>query len=148
MADHDPLGPAVHKAQEWIAEVRDVLGVPDRQRGYQAIRATLHALRDRLPVNEAAHLGAQLPMLIRGVYYEGWDPGANRKTERSADSFFEDIRQEVPGMLPSEAKIAAQAALTVLTRHVSAGEIDDVRSSLSAPLRKMWPTNEEGEDHD
>jgi uncharacterized protein (DUF2267 family) len=51
-------------------------------------------------------------------------------------------------MLPSEARVAAQAVLTVLTRHVSAGEIDDVRSSLSAPLRKMWPTNEEGEDHD
>lgn len=148
MTDQDPIAPAVHKAQEWIAEVRDVLGARDRQRGYQALRATLHALRDRLPVNETAHLGAQLPMVIRGIYYEGWDPGSTRRAGRSPDSFFEDIRQAVPGMLPSEATDAARAALTVLTRHVSAGEIDDVRAALSAPLRRLWPANvnEEADD--
>ncbi|HEY5940705.1 MAG TPA: non-homologous end-joining DNA ligase [Gemmatimonadales bacterium] len=31
-------------------------------------------LRDRLTVEETAHPGAQLPMLIRGSYYAGWEP--------------------------------------------------------------------------
>jgi len=148
MADPDPISAAVHKAQEWIAEVRDTLGVSDRKRGYQALRASLHALRDRLPVNEAAHLGAQLPMVVRGIYYEGWDPGATRKAGRSREAFFDDIRREVPGMLASEAPIAAEAVLTVLSRHVSAGEIDDVRGALPAHVRKLWPAIKQEDDHD
>lgn len=146
MPDRDPIAPAVHKAQEWIAEVRDTLDVPDRQRGYQALRAGLHALRDRLPVNETAHLGAQLPMLIRGIYYEGWDPGTNRKIKRSREAFFEDICREVPGMLASEAAIAANAVFTVLARHVSAGEIEDVRGALPAQIRNLWPAIEKDDD--
>lgn len=142
MADPDPIAAAVHKANEWVAEVRDVLGVPDRHRGYQALRAVLHALRDRLPVNEGAHLGAELPMVVRGIYYEGWDPGTSRKAGRSREAFFDDVRRAVPGMLASEAPIAIDAVLTVLARHVSAGEIEDVRGALPAHVRKLWPVTE------
>jgi uncharacterized protein (DUF2267 family) len=44
-----------------------------RSQSYAALRAVLHALRDRLTIAEAAHLAARLPMLIRGIYYHGWD---------------------------------------------------------------------------
>lgn len=142
MRDEDPIAPAVHKAHEWIAEVRDALAVPDRQRGYQALRATLHALRDRLGVDEAAHLGAQLPLVVRGMYYEGWRPAGKPEKHRTRDAFLEDLRSEVPGMLASEAEIVARAVFGVLAGHVSPGEIEDVRRVLPAPIRELWPEAE------
>src|ERR1044072_8696714 len=65
---------SVEKAHIWLNEMADELGTDDRQEAYRVLRAYLHALRDRLPVNEAAQLAAQLPELIRGIYYEGWNP--------------------------------------------------------------------------
>lgn len=137
--DSDPLAAAVQKAHEWILEVRDALGVPDRHRGYQALRSTLHAIRDRLPLNEAAQLGAQLPMVVRGIYYEGWSPGSDPARIRSVDAFLEEIRDEVPGMLHAEAEIVARAVFSVLDRHVSHGEIEDVKGTLPADIRSLWP---------
>ena len=61
MIDHDPIAPVVQKAHEWIVEIRDILDLKDRQRVYHVMRAGFHALRDRLPVYEVVHLGAQLP---------------------------------------------------------------------------------------
>jgi uncharacterized protein (DUF2267 family) len=65
--------------QKTIALLKDIcneFGWPEerRQQAYSALRSVLHAIRDRLPVIEAANFAAQLPMLVRGFYYEGWKP--------------------------------------------------------------------------
>ena len=99
--------------------------------------AYLHALRDRLPVDEAAQLGAQLPELIRGIYYEGWDP--SRTPVRYAG--FSDVLSRVSSAAllggEPEASFAVGAAATVLRRHVSAGEIEDVLAILPEDLRPI-----------
>jgi uncharacterized protein (DUF2267 family) len=64
----------LHKTHQWLNELMLMMDSQDRRRAYLAMRATFHALRDRLTVGEVAQLGAQLPMLVRGFYYEGWDP--------------------------------------------------------------------------
>src|SRR5213595_4151499 len=61
------------KTHEWIAQVAEALHMEKRD-AYKALRAVLQTLRDRLPLEVAVHFGAQLPMLIRGMYYEGWEP--------------------------------------------------------------------------
>ena len=48
------------------------LGTGDRKLAYNVLKATLHALRDRIGPENAIHLGAQLPILVRGIYYDGW----------------------------------------------------------------------------
>ncbi len=63
----------IQTTNSWLNEIGEDLG-PDRQRCYNALRAVLFALRDRLTVEEAADLSAQLPMLIRGIFYEGYRP--------------------------------------------------------------------------
>jgi uncharacterized protein (DUF2267 family) len=62
----DVFDATVHKTNEWLNDVMDALSSRDQHQAYAAMRATLHALRDRLTVEEVAQLGAQLPMLIRG----------------------------------------------------------------------------------
>jgi uncharacterized protein (DUF2267 family) len=74
----------------WVDEIMAELG-PDRQRAYHALRAVLHALRDRLPLNLAAHLGAQLPLLVRGIYYDSWDPQPETTRERKQAEFLERV---------------------------------------------------------
>jgi uncharacterized protein (DUF2267 family) len=57
----------VQLSNVWLNELMDELDWDDKKRAYRVLRATLHALRDRLTPHEAAHLGAQLPMLIRSL---------------------------------------------------------------------------------
>ena len=65
---------SVEKAHVWLKELAEELGGKDRRYAYRALRGVLHTLRDGLPVEVAAKLAAQLPTLIRGVYYEDWEP--------------------------------------------------------------------------
>lgn len=66
---------AMHSAHTWVNEVAREFGTEDREFAYGVLRGWLHTLRDRLSVEAAAHFAAQLPDLIRGVFYAGWDPG-------------------------------------------------------------------------
>ena len=125
------------KAEVWINEIRRELGIDDEERAYLALRSGLHALRDRLTVEEAAHLAAQLPMMIRGLFFEGWHPGGKRARLRSKESFLEEIESEMPrGRL--EATRVAHAVFRVLDKHVSQGQIDNVRHSLPRPIAELW----------
>ncbi|MFW6194910.1 MAG: DUF2267 domain-containing protein, partial [Chloroflexota bacterium] len=100
--------------------------------------ATLHALRDRLSVDENAQLSAQLPMLVRGIYFEGWDPSDRPGKPRHKEAFIDDVMREArdPDYEPEP---AVKAVFKVLARHVSPGEIEDVRHLLPAEIREMWP---------
>jgi uncharacterized protein (DUF2267 family) len=83
----------------WITPFRSVFGsgrrrqlhLEDRHHAYVALRAVLHALRDRLPPEVAVHLGAQLPILVRGIYYEGWHMAGKPVKDRSVQEFADHV---------------------------------------------------------
>ena len=125
------------KAETWINEVRSELEIADEERAYLALRAGLHALRDRLSVDEAAHLSSQLPMIVRGLFFEGWRPGRKRPALRSRESFLEAIERKMPrGKL--EADAVARAVFRVLDKHVSRGQLENVRHSLPHRVVELW----------
>lgn len=109
-----------------------------RRRAYAALRAVLHALRDRLTVSEAAHFGAQLPLLIRGIFYEGWDPD-KLPMKMNRANFLERVRQEMPSQLDDNVEHIVVAVLSALRRHVTDGEWNDVRSILPRDLAVLVP---------
>jgi len=123
----------------WLDELMQELHWSDRHKAYHALRTVLHALRDRMPVNEAVHLGAQLPMLVRGLYYEGWHPAGKPVKERSRDEFLTHITDAFLFDVNADSKEIACAVLRVLARHVTAGEIDDVKHVLPAGIRQLCP---------
>lgn len=137
-AELEGLERTVHKTHEWLNDIMNVVGAKDPHLAYGALRAVLHALRDRLTVDEAVQLGAQLPMLIRGLYYEGWCPRGKPAKTHKAD-FLAAIRHQLPGADRMHPEILARAVLTVLARHVSAGEVRDVKANLPMELRDLWP---------
>lgn len=122
----------------WLDEVMKDLG-PDRKIAYRALGAALHALRDRLSVEEAADLAAQLPLLVRGVFFDGWRPVGKPDKVRTLDEFLSRISSELHDLRPVNAEIAARAVFRTIGLHVSPGEVAQVRAQLPEPIRRLWP---------
>jgi len=125
----------VHRTNEWVHELMDELAWRDKHKAYGAMKATLHALRDRLTVVEAAKLAAQLPMLVRGFYYEGWDPSDKPLKQRHKREFLAHIAHE---FAEYDSEAVARAVFRVLLRHVSEGEIAAVKHLMPAELEELW----------
>jgi len=139
MRDVEPsiIERSVEKAHIWLKELAAELGVEDRQYAYRALRAVLHALRDRLTVDVAAKLAAQLPTLIRGIYYEDWDPSRTPLPIHDVEAFLDHVVAEGHMAGETEASLAVTAVARVLREHVSEGEIDDVLAVLPDKLRVL-----------
>jgi uncharacterized protein (DUF2267 family) len=128
----------LQKTNRWLNDVMQVLELQDRQQAYLALRSTLHALRDRLTVEEVAQLAAQLPMLVRGFYYEGWDPTAKPLKQRHKEDFLARIAQQFRDERIDPEAVAC-AVFVVLAMHVTPGEIEDLKQVLPAEMRELWP---------
>jgi uncharacterized protein (DUF2267 family) len=135
----DVFDRTVHGTNSWLNDLMQVLGWQDRHKAYMALKATLHALRDRLTVEEVAQLGAQLPMLIRSFYYEGWDPTGKPLRARHKEEFLAQIERQFRGDDRIDPEKVARAVFTVLEKRVSEGEIEDVKQVLPAEIRDLWP---------
>lgn len=133
----DVFGTTLEKSAAWVDEIGAELDSHDPHFAYSALRATLHALRDRLIVEEAVDLGAQLPMLIRGLYYEGWTL-SGKPVKRHRAEFLEAIRDRFGAATQPDAERLARAVFAVLRRHVTAGEIEQVEGMLPKDLRDLW----------
>ena len=128
---------SVEKAHIWLKEIAEELGVDDRQYAYRALRAVLHTLRDRLTVDVAAKLAAQLPTLIRGIYYEDWDPSRTPLPLHDVEAFLDHVLAEGGMAGETEASVAVTAVARVLRAHVSPGEIDHVLAVLPDEFRVL-----------
>lgn len=140
MTGLDIFDATVHKTMPWINELAQELGWENKHQVFQVLRATLHGLRDRLTVEEAAHLAAQLPILLTGFYYENWRPGATPTKERTKEEFLNHIRdyfRSVNSHIETEELV--RAVFKVIANRVSRGEIEDVIHMLPPALRELWP---------
>lgn len=126
---------AVTGAVAWIDDLAGELGTEDPREARRVLRAVLHAIRDRLEINEAAQLAAQMPELVRGLYYEEWVPG--RRSPRHAQEFLEGIAKAANLYGPTEASLAVSATMRLLRRSISPGEIDDVLANMPAEVREL-----------
>jgi uncharacterized protein (DUF2267 family) len=131
---------SVEQAHIWINDVAEELGTEDSHEAYRVLRAFLHALRDHLSVDETAQLAAQLPIFVRGVFYEAWDPSRTPERARDVDSFLTKIATEARLAGETQASFAATAAYRVLQRHISPGEAASVLHELPEHLRDLLGT--------
>lgn len=135
----EELSTAVTATEEWIDDLMRRLGWRDRRRVYLVLLATLHALRDAVARDEAVYVGAQLPPLLRGLYYEGWHPGA-RPAAASRTAFLERIHDGVhrdPGV---DAEAVARAVFALLAARLPAAELEDAKAATPTPLHNLWPS--------
>lgn len=133
------LDQAVQQAHIWINDVEERLDWDSKPRAYRLLKAVLHGLRDHLQVNEAADLGAQLPTLIRGVYYDQWQPAKTPVKERDLQRFLDRVDLSFTRDPIDDTGRAVTAVFELLSEKISAGEIDDVRHALPKAIRTLWP---------
>ncbi len=122
----------------WLDDLGENLGWHDRERSYRALGAVLHALRDRLPVDEAVELGASLPLLVRGYYYEGWRPAATPRRYRDKEQFLEQVCHDAPWLDADEAERIVTGTFALLSSEIGGGEPAQVRRLLPAEIRELW----------
>ena len=124
---------AVHRASVWVADVAAALGTQDRNYARRVLRAWLHTLRDRLTVDATAKFGQQLPELLRGMYYDGWEP--NRVPMRyNAAEYVQRFAAEAM-VTPGDVPQLAAAVTHVLSEHMSPGQVAEALAELPASLR-------------
>ena len=128
----------IHKTNVWLKDVMEELGWDSHERAYHALRAVLHALRDKLSNEEVADLAAQLPMLVRGFYYEGWSPSHRRTSERHKEQFLDHIDKAFRDDTTVNAEQVARGVFRVISKHVSSGEIADIKHTLPREIRELW----------
>ena len=138
MTDDRDFNAAVRSAQEWVDELASRLGWHDRSRAYPALLATLHALRDCVSRDEVAYLGAQLPPLLRGFYYEGWHPGRHAPV-RQREAFLERIRDGVHRDPAVDAEQVARATFALLAARLPPAEVEDAKAATPKVLHNLWP---------
>lgn len=133
----------LNKTYEWLNDIMKELNWDDKQKAYLALRGTLQALRDRLPYELAAKFGAQLPMLVRGFYYEGWKPMATPVKIKNVDEFLIHVSTHF-NMTPlnqyEDIEAIVRAVFKVVKNHVSEGEIVHLQDALPASMASLWPS--------
>ncbi|TPM18190.1 DUF2267 domain-containing protein [Mesorhizobium sp. B2-3-5] len=131
---------ASQQAEHWVKELARDLNWSEPS-AYRLMRSVLHTLRDWLSTAEMADLSAQLPVLIRGVYFDGWKPSSTPVCERKKRDFIASVRASFGYDDDVDFDVALNAVFALLERHISHGEIVQVRNSLKKSLRQLWPAD-------
>jgi uncharacterized protein (DUF2267 family) len=128
----------------WLNEIMEDLG-PDRQVAWKVLSIVLHKLRDRLPIGLAANLGAQLPLLVRGVYYDQFEPAKLPTECNNREEFVAEVEEWLADTRPVDPDQAVRTVFKVLSRHISQGQVEKVKEALPKSLRQSWEAAEHPE---
>ena len=131
------LDSTLQKTHQWIDAIA-LDSHTDRHTAYQALRAVLQTLRDRLPAEEAAHFSAQLPLLIRGVFYEGYRP-AEVPVSLSREQFLERIHQKIVTARNVDALSLTRQVFSTMDGFLCEGELDKIVDVLPRDFLDLLP---------
>lgn len=138
------LNRALQDMNEWLVELSETPPFRSPQEAYAAFRAVLHSVRDRLEMHEAVHFAAQMPTLVRGIYYEGWVPSRAPNDERNLEEFLASVRESLgPGEPadPVPLEPATRAVLAFLEGKFEPGQIRHVREQMPLEVQELWPSH-------
>lgn len=129
----------IQLTRDWLNELRERLGWPSRRDATRLMRAVLCELRDRLPHAEAADLSAEMPLLIRGMFYEGWNPARPPVVDGSAEAFEAAVAARLGRLERYRGLTDIAAVFAVLANRLSVQELRQARRALPRALRDLWP---------
>lgn len=126
------------EANDWLLEIGDRAGYPERTDwAYGCLKAVLHTLRDRTTIEEVFQFSAQLPVLIRGIFFEGYKP-FGKPDKLNAEEFMARINEGLGNANPVTAEDAFRVILEMLYDRISTGEMDDIRGQMPKAIQGIW----------
>lgn len=129
----------VQLTHEWINELRDRLDWTSSRDSLRLLRVTLSQIRDHLSHDEVAQLSAQLPLLLRGMFFEGWNPHHTPVKDRNVAHFINAIEDQMSQVIDWRGPQDIRAVFLTLNNRISSGEIKDVKGGLPQSVRDLWP---------
>ncbi len=136
----------VQEANVWIKAIDRRLNIGDPLAARHALRAVLHALRDRVGPVAAVGLAAQMPLLVRGLFFEGWRPAAAATEEMTREGFFTHVAQCMgPGWLLRPEETVAAVFHTMWVQ-LDSGEVAKLCRMLPPAIADLWPTGPDAVD--
>jgi uncharacterized protein (DUF2267 family) len=129
----------VQETNLWLKGVEAELVSLNRQRSYEATRAVLHALRDRVEPDQAMNFAAQLPMLMRGFMTEGWNVAASPTRERTLAAFLAHVEAKLPASFPEDVEETTRGVLAALFIQMGHEPIQKLMSQLPRELHQLFP---------
>ena len=128
----------INETNIWLKALQDEIYC-DRHQAYAAMRAVFHTLRDRLSPGGAMRLAAQLPLLLRGVYVEGWRPDETPTRIHTAVDFIERVASALPPKFDLDPSELTRATLLVMWRQMQGGALEKARDEVPGDIRTLWP---------
>lgn len=130
----------LQKTNIWINDLAEKLGWENRHDTFQVLRIILQAVRDRIPPEEAVELGAQLPVLLCGFFYENYRVTDAPTKERTKEAFVGKVEEEFQRInLDAEPEPVIRAVFQTIADHITQGEAEDVVHSFPKELKSLWP---------
>src|SRR6266404_207994 len=130
----------LQRTNHWLKLMTVELETDSRRVAFGALRGALHAVRDRIGPENAVHLGAQMPMLLRGAYYEGWRPAETPTSERRLTDFINHVGSELPRGCEATPGEAARACFAVLGLCLDRDEMMKLKHALPREaVVNLWP---------
>lgn len=127
----------------WLKELSTELHDIEHEEAWRRLGAVLQTVRDRIPVDEAANFAAQLPVLIRGYYYEGWKPESTPHKWRNKDEYCNAVNAKLgprsPGATQVDPEETIRAVLKVTANHVENGELIKLKQMHNQEMQYLWP---------
>src|SRR5262245_45958436 len=132
----------LHTTNQWLDEICAEIG-PDRHLAWHVLGAVLRSIRDELLIGQSAHLAAQLPLLVRGAFFDQYRPAAQPVPERSQEDFIARIRHELAGCRPVRPDLAARAVMARHNRDNTEGKAKKALDAQPKDIRALWPEPEQ-----
>ena len=129
----------VQLTNSWLKRLVDEHHFADRHQAYNALRAVIQALRDQLTTEQALHLSAQFPILVRGIYVEGWHIDPDKKAAGNVEEFALEVTRRLPSQFSRDGKLTAEAVFDLLWKELDPGLVAKLLDELPAQLRSLWP---------
>jgi uncharacterized protein (DUF2267 family) len=127
---------SAQKTHEWIASIA-VAAYMEKRDAYKALRAVLQTMRDRLPMNDAVHFAAQLPMFLRGLFFEGWKP-STVPIAMSREEFLQTVSEKIVTDCAVDPLRITQIVFSVIMSHVGIGEMEKIKHCFPKDMQTLW----------
>jgi uncharacterized protein (DUF2267 family) len=111
-----------------------------RNRAARISRGVLHAIRDRLPPDDAIQFAQGLPMALKGIFIDRYDVSKTPVVIRSREGFIEFVRSKAGPLaavdFPTSQSVinALQSVFFVLERNMSYGQVQQIKKLMNIEL--------------